>query len=136
MKVEYKTIPLSEISNLNEYGKEWWIFQLLVKDVLVGYREIPKKKQSTALTVKTGTNTLNFLQSCFNRSENSRIWWEDNWISQDTLFEFANYWLAKWENDKKYHFEKQQTFDLRARLRTWVWKNYNKQTEKISNIVF
>jgi len=45
MKVEYKTIPLSEISNLNEYGKEWWIFQLLVKDVLVWYREIKKTRK-------------------------------------------------------------------------------------------
>lgn len=114
---------------------EWWELKAISEWIM--YVDRIKKHNSTALTVKTGTNTLNFLQSCFNRSENSRIWWEDNWISQDTLFEFANYWLAKWENDKKYHFEKQQTFDLRARLRTWVWKNYNKDTwSKISDVTF
>lgn len=117
--------------------KEGWELKAISEGMMYLDRLIPKKTRSTALTVKTGTNTFNFLQSCFNRSENSRIWWEDNWISQDTLFEFASYWLARGENDKKYHFEKQQTFDLRARLITWVWKNYNKDTwSKISDVTF
>lgn len=114
---------------------EWWELKAISEGIMYVDREV-KKQRSTALVVKTGTNTLNFLLSCFNRSENSRIWWEDNWITEDTLFEFANYWLERSENGTKYRFEKEKVFDVRRRLRTWVWKNYNKQTEKISNIVF
>lgn len=130
MAIQYKTIPISELPKLNEYGKEWWITSITVNNFIVMYREIPKKKQSIALTVKTGTNTLNFLLSCKNRAENSRIWWEENGISEDTLFEFADHWLEKWENDKKYRYEKEKVFDIRKRLRTWIDKPWNKKQER------
>lgn len=133
---EPKKIHIKDEPSLPLLYTQGWELICFHNEYIYLHREIPKKKQSTSLVVKTGTNTLNFLLSCFNRSENSRIWWEDNWITEDTLFEFANYWLERSENGTKYRFEKEKVFDVRRRLRTWVWKNYNKQTEKISNIVF
>ena len=118
-------ITKNEDSYLPKLYSEWWSLVAINDFKFYLEREIPKKKPSTALTVKTGTNTLNFLQSCFNRSENSRIWWEDNWISQDTLFEFSDYWLEKGENDKKHRFEKEKVFDVKKRLRTWISKPFN-----------
>lgn len=136
MRIEYKTIPLSELQNLNEYGKDGWITSIVVNNFIVLYREPQKIKKSTSLTVKTCTNTLNFLLSCQQRAENAREWGKNNGISEDTLFEFADHWLEKGENDKKHRFEKEKVFDIRKRLRTWIDKPWNKKTEKISNITF
>lgn len=105
--------------------QEWWQLIAIAEGKFYLDREIPKKKQSTALTVKTGTNTLNFLLSCQQRSENAREWWENNGINTDILFEFADYWLEKGENDKKYRFEKEKVFDVKKRLRTWISKSFN-----------
>ena len=103
---------------------EWWELKAISEWIMYVDKEV-KKKQSTALTVKTGTNTLNFLLSCQQRAENARVWWENNGISQDILYEFWDYWLEKWENDKKYRFEKEKVFDIRRRLTTWINKPFN-----------
>lgn len=105
--------------------KEGWELKAISEGMMYMDREIPKIKKSTALVVKTGTNTLNFLLSCQQRAENAREWWENNGISIDILFEFSDYWLEKWENDKKYRFEKEKVFDIRRRLTTWINKPFN-----------
>lgn len=104
--------------------KEWWELKSISDGKMYLDREV-KKQRSTALVVKTGTNTLNFLLSCQERAENARDWWENNGISQDTLFEFADYWLERGENDKKHRFEKEKVFDIRRRLTTWINKPFN-----------
>ena len=108
---------------------EWWELKAISEWIMYLDREV-KKQRSTALTVKTGANTLNFLLSCQQRAENAREWWEANGISIDKLFEFADYWLEKWENDKKHRFEKEKVFDVRKRLRTWIDKWWNKKSER------
>lgn len=126
----------SDNKALQKLYEEWWELKAISEWIMYVDKEV-KKKQSTALTVKTGTNTLNFLLSCQQRAENARGWWENNRISIDKLYEFADYWLERGENDKKYRFEKEKVFDIRRRLTTWVWKNYNKDTwSKISDVNF
>ena len=126
--LEYKLI-VSNDSALPKLWQEGWQLICIDSGKMYFSRTI-KKKPTTALTVKTGTNTLNFLISCQQRAENSRIWWEANGISIDKLFEFADYWLEKWENDKKHRFEKEKVFDVRKRLRTWIDKWWNKKSER------
>lgn len=117
-------IIVSNDSALPILYREGWELKWISGNKMYLDREI-KKTRSTALVVKTGTNTLNFLLSCQQRSENAREWWENNGISIDILFEFADYWLEKGENDKKYRFEKEKVFDIRRRLTTWINKPFN-----------
>lgn len=118
-------IIVSNDSALPILYKEGYELKWIAEGKMYLDRIIPKIKTSTAVTVKTGTNTLNFLLSCFNRTENAREWWKNNDISEDTLFEFSDYWLEKGENDLKHRFEKEKVFDIRRRLTTWVNKPFN-----------
>ena len=135
MRYEYKTIPISDIKNLNDYWQHWWIPSISIQDIIILYREIPKEIVKS-LTVKTPSTTLNFLLSCQNRAENAREWWDNNSVDIDTLFQFADYWLERSEGWTKYRFEKEKVFDVRKRLRTWIDKPWNKNTGKISDITF
>jgi len=109
-----------------------WELKAISDGMMYLDREIVKvkRKPTMALVVKTGTNTLNFLLSCQQRAENSRIWWEENGISQDILFQFADHWLEKSEWWAKHRFEKEKVFDVRKRLRTWIDKPWNKKQER------
>lgn len=105
--------------------KEWWNLVAIAEGKFYLDREIPKTKQSTALTVKTSSNTLWFLQACYENSPRAIQWAEENGISINILQEFSSYWLEKSENWKKYRFEKEKVFDIRRRLTTWINKPYN-----------
>lgn len=41
-------------------------------------------------------------------------------IGKDECNKFFNYWTAKGDKDLKMRFEKERTFDIEARLRTWL----------------
>lgn len=46
MVVEYKTIKISELPKLNEYGKEWWIVSWLkIENTIFLYRELKKTRK-------------------------------------------------------------------------------------------
>jgi hypothetical protein len=51
------------------------------------------------------------------------------------LRDFFEYWTEHGEKDKKLRFEKEKTFGIEQRLRTWYNRNpnqYDKQTEGVS----
>lgn len=41
-------------------------------------------------------------------------------IGKDEANRFFHYWTAKGDRDLKMRFEKERTFDMEARLRTWL----------------
>lgn len=122
MKVEYKTISISELPKLNEYWKERWITSIVVNNFIVLYREL-KKEKTKSLVVSEWSKTLWFLTACSENSQRAIEWAEENGIDINTLQEFSSYWLERSENWKKYRFELEKVFDIRRRLATWLKRN-------------
>lgn len=50
------------------------------------------------------------------------------------LREFYEYWTEHGENDLKFRKEKEKTFGLERRLKTWSSNNFNNKTESTKNI--
>lgn len=53
-------------------------------------------------------------------------------IGKGTANEFCSYWLQKSERGRKYKFEKEKTWDIKLRLKTWM---RNKEKFSIVNML-
>lgn len=67
-----------------------------------------------------GTDSEHFRECCQKVSDSMQVPIE---IVLRELPKFADYWTQKDENGRKQHWEKQKTFDLVKRLRTWFGNN-------------
>lgn len=84
MRIEYKTIPISEIYNLNEYWKDGWIVGLLVKDVFIAHREVKKTRKEKK--AERTTEYQNFHD----------LYPKKSWITSDSVIRKINESVKDW----------------------------------------
>lgn len=101
------------ITNDNK-GKESKINNTIIND------SISEKDFFELFINKNKEKILEFVNSIY---EQNYFQIEDKKILLKEILKFADYWLEKWKTAKKYRWEKEKTFELFKRLRTW-FNNY------------
>ena len=129
---EYSQELLQEYINKPKYKFIWFIGDKMVFSI--ENKEVTKR-QVVELTrtekffemFKTWTFDNLFIEDIF-KELNLQI----NKETKEDLLKFVNYRSEKWDRDKKSKWEKEKTFELLSRLRTWYsnqkkfkWNNTN-----------
>lgn len=112
MKLDYKTIPAID-STLQEMGDDWWILSAISDGKFYFLR--PRK---TSRPLVAQNRTLELLETLRDR-EWLYVDLVNRWLDSGEIVAFAEYWLERWENSRKYRFEKEKAFDVKLRLKTW-----------------
>lgn len=126
--LEYKII-IYNTKALPELWKDNWILSTIHENKMFFYREIKKQVKSRALTTESN-KSIQYLKM---QRENIDLWKEIHYPDfvndRKQWSDFINYWTQKNTEDWKMHCEKQKTFEIRARWRTW----YKDKKEFTSN---
>lgn len=113
---KYSKEKLEQIMN-----KKWetlvWLMNWLI---------ITKTTIKTSRQIVAKTNTQKFFDIFINKIPDNEILSIiskelniDIQENKQEILKFANFRLERWENDIKYKWEKQNTFEYLSRLRTW-----------------
>lgn len=124
------------IDQLETYlNKPWFSFLCNFQD-----KFIFKFQEKTSKQIVQLTKTQQFFNMFINKEidleliqqvlpENSPT---DNELLKSEIVKFVNYWIEKNENGNKRRYEKQKTFEITSRLRTW-FSNIKITTKKEVN---
>ena len=134
--IEYKTIdPKYDVESvLEQEGKKWWILSCIYNGFFIFWRE---KKEVTKREKKEVDQLSTRFFSMFKdwhwitrthedilEQIREKCWVNAKDVSGSSLLEeFSNYWMEKPDGVKKAKWEKQTTFELFARIRTWAGKS-------------
>ena len=116
---EYSQELLQEYINKPKYKFIWFIGDKMVFSI---ENKETTKRQAVALTrtekffemFETWIFDNEFIEDIF-KELNLQI----NKETKEDLLKFVNYRSEKWDRDKKSKWEKEKTFELLSRLRTW-----------------
>ena len=121
----YKTIEIN-YSDLETYlNKKWYTFLGFRNEVAVF-----KYNETTPRQLKEKTNTEKFFEldeiwlNNYSQLVSEKLWLEFEFIKQE-IIKFRSYRLEKSEWAVKYKWQKQTSFEISLRLKTWL-SNVNK----------
>ena len=111
-------------------NKTWYKFLWFIDNKMIFQY---KEKQETSRQITEKTKTEKFFDCFLNKDLTNQdfIWVinelniENTQENKEKILGFINYWLEKWERDNKYKWQKQNTFEITARLRTRFSNNFN-----------
>jgi len=107
---------------------EWREKQKVTENVTsyVSVRNEPKVKESKVNVIK---KNIEERKADFSKSLNPHL----ELYGKDLLNEFYRYWTEHGEKDRKMKFEKQKSFGIAQRLRTWNNNNFGNEKNRTNN---
>ena len=119
-KYEHTRIPAnSSLEELGRYRSEGWRILLVHKfddkDCFLLEREVKKPTSTKTLDERKNEFAINVVEYAF-------------YYTKSMIEEFTSYWTEHGEKDRKMRFEKQPSFDISRRLKTWA-RNTNKNVQ-------
>lgn len=119
--LEYRTTDNNEhfFQYMQALWKENWIYCWEKWDKLIFYRQVKKEVKSRALTNESN-KSIAYLKMQRERIESWQELHTPDFIdNKDEWIKFVHYWTQKNGEGGKMHCEKQRTFEVQARWRTW-----------------
>jgi len=124
LEYNYSQEELEKLINKKGISFIWFVWDKMV------FKQL--ETTSRKIVAKTSTDKFfdMFITKQFNDEIIDSVWDKLNINIRDhktELLKFVNYRLERWDNDTKYKYQKQWTFEVVSRLRTWLSNNKQKQ---------